>query len=261
MSSDLTLGSVVKSEWIKFRTVRSTVTGVFAMFALTIGLGALIAWATRSHWNSMTQVEQVTFDPVSESLIGIVLSQFAVGVIGTLFITNEYASGSIRTTLAAVPNRMKLVSGKLVVIIASMFVVTEAACFGAFFVGQSIFSGVVPTASISSGGVLRAVFFAGLYLTLLSVLSVALGFIFRHTAACIGIFVTVLLILPLITLAIPESWRVHITKFEPSELGNAMTSVITPSGDLNAWSSLVTLVIYVVVVLAIGATLFQRRDA
>jgi ABC-type transport system involved in multi-copper enzyme maturation permease subunit len=69
------------------------------------------------------------------------------------------------------------------------------------------------------------------------------------------------MILPLITLAIPESWRVHITKFEPSELGNAMTSVITPSGDLNAWSSLVTLVIYVVVVLAIGATLFQRRDA
>jgi ABC-type transport system involved in multi-copper enzyme maturation permease subunit len=261
MSSDLSLGSVVKSEWIKFRTVRSTVTGVFVMFALTIGLGALIAWATRSHWNSMTQVEQVTFDPVSESLIGIVLSQFAVGVIGTLFITNEYASGSIRTTLAAVPNRMKLVSGKLVVIIASMFVVTEAACFGAFFVGQSIFSGAVPTASISSGGVLRAVFFAGLYLTLLSVLSVALGFIFRHTATCIGFFVTVLMILPLITLAIPESWRVHITKFEPSELGNAMTSVITPSGDLNAWSSLVTLVIYVVVVLAIGATLFQRRDA
>ncbi|MHB8379590.1 MAG: ABC transporter permease [Acidimicrobiales bacterium] len=261
MSSDLSLGTVVRSEWIKFRTVRSTLTGVFVMFALTIGLGALIAWATRSHWNTVSAAQQVTFDPVSTSLIGVVFSQFAIGVIGTLLITSEYASGLIRTTLGAVPKRLVLVSGKLVVLMTSMFVVTEVACFAAFFVGQSIFSGVVPTASLSSTSVMRAVIFAGLYLTLLSVVSFSLGLIVRHSAATIGIFVTIVLILPLISLAIPESWRVHIVKFEPSELGNAMTTVVTPSGDFSALKSLLLLFVYAIVVLGAGAFLFRRRDA
>jgi len=65
-------------------------------------LGALIAWATRSHWQTVSTADQVTFDPVSTSLIGIVFSQFAIGVIGSLLITSEYASGLIRTTLGAV---------------------------------------------------------------------------------------------------------------------------------------------------------------
>jgi ABC-type transport system involved in multi-copper enzyme maturation permease subunit len=261
MSSDLSLGSVVRSEWIKFRTVRSTLTGVFVMFVLTIGLGALFAWATRSHWNALSSAEQLTFDPVSTSLIGVVFSQFAIGVIGTLLITSEYASGLIRTTLGAVPKRYLLVSGKLVVLITSMFVVTEVACFAAYFVGQSIFSGVVPTASLNSSAVVRAVIFAGLYLTILSVVSFSLGLIVRHSAATIGIFVTMVLILPLISLAMPQSWRDHVVKFEPSELGTAMTSVVTPSGDLSASRSLLMLVIYAIVVLGAGAFLFQRRDA
>jgi len=261
MSSDLSLGSVIRSEWIKFRTVRSTLTGVFVMFILTIGLGALIAWATKSHWNTVSAAQQVTFDPVSTSLIGVVFSQFAIGVIGTLLITSEYASGLIRTTLGAVPKRLMLVSGKLVVLITSMLVVTEVACFAAFFVGQSIFSGVVPTASLSSASVMRAVIFAGLYLTILSVVSFSLGLIVRHSAATIGIFVTIVLILPLISLAIPESWRVHILKFEPSELGSAMTSVVTPSGDFSASKSLILLGIYAIVVLGAGTFLFRRRDA
>ncbi|HVA53807.1 MAG TPA: ABC transporter permease subunit [Acidimicrobiales bacterium] len=261
MSGDLSLGPVVRSEWIKFRTVRSTLTGVFVMFVLTIGLGALIAWATRSHFHTLSGPEQLTFDPVSTSLIGVVFSQFAIGVIGTLLITSEYASGLIRTTLGAVPKRILLVSGKLVVLITSMFVVTEIACFAAFFVGQRIFLGAVPTASLTSNSVLRAVVFAGVYLTLLSVVSFSLGLIIRHSAAAIGIFVSIVLILPLLSLALPQSWRDHIVKFEPSELGNAMTSVVTPSGDMSALSSLVMLVIYAAVVLVIGTLLFQRRDA
>src|SRR5665213_211591 len=261
MSSDLSLGSVVRSEWIKFRTVRSTRTGVFVMFVLTIGLGALFAWATRSHWSSLSSGEQLTFDPVSTSLAGIIFSQFAVGVIGTLLITNEYATGLIRTTLGAVPKRMILVTAKIIVLVLSILVVTEIACFAAFFVGQSIFSGLVPTASLSNTTVVRAVVFAGIYLTLLCVLSFSLALIVRQSAATIGIFVTLVLILPLISLALPQSWRDHIVKFEPSELGNAMTSVVTPSGDMNAMNSLLMLVFYAVVALGVGTLLFQRRDA
>jgi len=261
MSSDVTLGSTTKSEWIKFHTVRSTVMGVIITFVLTIGLGVLITVAVRGHWTSMATGERLTFDPVSASLDGILFAQFAVGVIGTLFITSEYSSGSIRTTLVAVPNRLTLMAGKLIVLAASMLVVTEIVCFITFLIGQAIFSGVVPTASLSNGTVLRTVIFAGVYLTLLSILGFSLGLILRQSAACISVFTSLLLILPIIAFLLPQSWQHAFSKFEPSELGRAMTSVTGTSGDFSAWGALALLVTYVVVVLGVGTTMLKRRDA
>ncbi len=261
MSSDVTLGSTIRSEWIKFRTVRSTIMGVIITFVLTVGLGALITTAVRAHWHTMNPARQLTFDPVSASLSGILFAQFAVGVIGTLFITSEYSSGSIRTTLAAVPNRLELVWGKLLVLAASMFVVSEIACFITFIMGQAIFSGVVPSASLGSAAVVRTVILAGVYLTLLSVLGFSLGLILRQSAACISVFTSLLLILPIIVFLLPQSWQNTITKFEPSELGHAMTSLTTPTNDFGTWTSLIVLSIYVVVVLGVGTTMLIRRDA
>lgn len=261
MSNNVTLGSTVQSEWIKFRTVRSTIMGVVITFVLTIGLGALITTAVRGHWHSMSPARHLTFDPVSVSLGGILFAQFAVGVIGTLFITSEYSSGSIRTTLAAIPNRVELVLGKLVVLVASMFVVTEVACFITFLMGQAIFSGVVPTASLSNSAVLRTVILAGVYLTLLSVLGFSLGLILRQSAACISVFTSLLLIVPIIFFLLPQSWQNTVAKYEPSQLGHAMASVTPAANDFGAWTALMILVIYVVVVLSAGTTMLIRRDA
>src|SRR5665213_155334 len=104
MSRNVTLGSVVRSEWLKFRTVRSSVTGVIVTFVLTIGLGALVTSLLRAHWSTTSPARELTFDPVMTSLVGVAFAQFAMGVIGSLFVTSEYSSGSIRTTLTAVPN-------------------------------------------------------------------------------------------------------------------------------------------------------------
>ena len=261
MSSDVTLGSTIRSEWIKFRTVRSTIMGVVITFVLTIGLGALITIAVRAHWHSMDPVRKLTFDPVTASLSGILFAQFAVGVIGTLFISSEYSSGSIRTTLAAIPNRLELVWGKLVVLVVSLFVVSEVACFITFVMGQAIFSGVVPTASLSDGAVLRTVILAGVYLTLLSVLGFSLGLILRQSAACISVFTSLLLILPIIVFLLPQSWQNTISKYEPSELGHSMTSVTAQINNFGAWTALIILTIYVAVVLSAGTTMLIRRDA
>ena len=68
----------------------------------------------------LSALRVATFDPVSSSLRGSLFAQFAVGVIGTLFITSEYTSGSIRTTLTAVPNRFRLIAGKFIVLFVTM---------------------------------------------------------------------------------------------------------------------------------------------
>jgi ABC-type transport system involved in multi-copper enzyme maturation permease subunit len=262
MSNDETLLSVAKSEWIKFRTVRSTLMGVIVFSILTIGLGILITSTIRAHWGTMNFGRKLTFDPVSTSLAGVLFAQFAVGVIGSLFITSEYSSGAIRTTLTAVPHRIELALAKLLVLIISMLAVCEVVCIATFLIGQAIYAGVVtPTASLSNGADLRAVLLAGVYLALLAVLGFSLGLILRQSAACISVFVSLLLIVPIIMFLLPQSWQNSYEKFEPSNLGSSMMSV-TPRPDLfGTWSAFAVLLIYVVVVFGVGVGLFQRRDA
>lgn len=261
MSNDVTLWSSTTAEWIKFRSVRSSIMGVIVTFVLTIGLGALIATAVRGHYNQMDPLRRLTFDPTSTSLGGTLFAQFAVGVIGTLFITSEYSSGSIRSTLAAVPRRAQLAFSKVIVLFVSLLVVSEVACFTTFQLGQAIFSGVVPTDSLSNGSVLRSVVFAGVYLTLLSILGYSLGMILRQSAASISVFTSLLLILPIVLFLMPQSWQNHVAKFEPASLGQSMMSKTTAVNGFGAVTSLLILIVYVIVAFATGLALLSRRDA
>jgi ABC-2 type transport system permease protein len=209
----------------------------------------------------MSALRQATFDPVSSSLVGILFGQLAVGVIGTLFITSEYSSGSIRTTLTAVPNRLRLIASKLVVLFVTILVIGEVVCLAAFLIGQKIFFGVVPTATLDNGSVLRSVLLAGVYLALLGILGFSLGLIFRQSGACISLFVTLLLVVPIIGFFFPQSWQNDFQRFEPSALGQSMFSPSAPSNSFGAWTATIILTAFVVVVLVIALTLFKRRDA
>ncbi len=262
MSNDTTLGSVVRSEWIKFRSVRSSLWCVALTFLLTIGLGILVTVVVRVQWHKMSAINKLTFDPVQTSLVGIVFAQFAVGVIGSLFITSEYSTGSIRSTLAAVPKRAQLVAGKLIVLVSCMLVVGEVVSFGAFFIGQAIYSGVVPTASLSDGAVLRTVVFAGFYLTLLAALSFGLGLLIRHSLASISTYVGILLILPLIIAFLPQSWQNDSIRFLPGEgLGHSMTSLQPGPNVFSPWDAFGILALYVAVLAIVSTSSFIRRDA
>jgi len=145
--------------------------------------------------------------------------------------------------------------------VVSMFVVSEIAVFITFQMGQSIFSGVVPTASLATGSVLRSVLLAGVYLTLLAVLGYALGLILRQSAACISVFTSILLIVPIVLFLLPQSWQTSYAKYEPSALGQAMMSPTPAANSFGAGTASVILLVYVIVVLGVGMTLLQRRDA
>jgi ABC-type transport system involved in multi-copper enzyme maturation permease subunit len=261
MSPNISLGSIVRSEWLKFRSVRSSIVGVVLTLVLTIGLAALVTWLIRRNWATTSVLTKATFDPVQTSLVGVILAQFAIGVIGALFVTSEYSSGSMRTTLTAVPKRVELMLGKLIVLIASIFVLSEFCCFVSFLLGQKIFSGVVPTASLSNSSDLRAVIFSGVYLTLFAALSFGLGIIIRHSGASICAIVGILLIVPLIFDFLPQNVREAGDKFLPSELGNVMSSPSLVSHDFGVWTSVILLVVYAVVSVGVGISLFTKRDA
>jgi ABC-2 type transport system permease protein len=257
----VTVVRVIRSEWIKFRSVRSTWTGIGITVLLTIGLGALITSAIRSHWSTMDPLHKLTFDPVSTSLAGVFFAQFAVGVIGANFITAEYSSGAIRTTLSAVPNRFRLIGSKLVVLTVSVLIVSEIASFAAFILGQSIYHGVAPTASLSNPTVVRAVVMTGVYLTMMAILGFSLGLLLRNNAATITTFASMVLILPLIVFMLPTSWQHAITRYEPSQLGAAMRSTINKVDQFTPWVGFTILILYVVVFLVGSLVVFLERDA
>ena len=275
----------ILSEWTKLRSVRSTWIALLVIVVAGIGLSALISNVEAGRWGTLGAADRAQFDPVRFSQAGEFISQFVVGVLGALIVTSEYANGAIRTTLATLPRRTTVLAAKAVVIGAVIFVVSEVTAFASFFVGQAVLtahggktlpegsttltqvkSSFIPVATFSSTGAARAVFFCGIYLTLLALVAFGFGLILRHTAGAISLFVGVLLVIPLIIQILPSSISDSIEKFLPSNLGLAMIVVTTRKTDfagvlLSPGAAAMTLALYTVVIVAVGGWLLARRDA
>jgi hypothetical protein len=256
--------SVLASEWIKIRSVRSTGWSIFAMTLITIGV-AVIAGLTVTHeWSTFSLPDKITFDPTGVSLRGLLFSQLVIGVLGSLVITAEYGTVTIRATLSAVPHRSLVLAAKAVVFAVLALVVGEILSFGAFFIGQALLSSPAPHASLSQPGVLRAVVGGGLLIPVFGLFALGLGAIVRHTAGAITAYVGAILVLPLIIEALPSSLSRPVEKFMPFTIFNAMTSVrhtFDFGPTLSPWTGFALMSAYAAAALLIGGWLMVRRDA
>ena len=256
-----TFGDVLRSEWTKLRSVRSTFWALTATLVLGIGLGAVISAAAAHGYAQSSVSGKLGWDPTAVSLDGIGIATLAIAVLGVLCISSEYSSGMIRTSLIAVPKRGRVLAAKSLVFAGVTFVVGEVTSFAAFFVGQALISGHAPHAALGDPGVARAVVGAGLALTALAVLSVAAGTLLRHPAAAIACMVGVLFVLPGIAQALPDSWRNPVTEFWPTQAGGQLASVHHSAHTLQPWPGFGVMCLFVAIVYAIAWTLLDRRDA
>ena len=169
-----TFADVLRSEWVKFRSVRSTFWALTVTVVLGIGLGAAISAAAAHGYAKSSVSDKLSWDPTGISTSGLAIGSLAIAVLGVLYISSEYSSGMIRTSLIAVPKRGRVLAAKSLVYAVVTFVVGEILSFVAFFLGQALISGHAPHAALGDPGVTRAVVGAGLYLTVLAVLSLSL---------------------------------------------------------------------------------------
>jgi hypothetical protein len=257
----LTLPRVVKAEWIKFRSLRSSWITLVVAAALTIGFGALFCWATMSHWDHLPAREKADFTPAEHSLRGFYLAQMAIGVLGVLVVTGEYSTGMIRASLTAVPKRLPVLWAKTLVFGAVTWVVATVSVLVAFFVGQSILAGKHLDTTLSAPGVTRVVLGMGLYLTAVGLLAVGLGTLVRNTAGGIASVFGVLLVLPVLAEALPSSWQQHVSPYLPSNAGQALTHVAQEQYTMAPWAGFGLLCGYVVVALVAASVVLKRRDA
>ena len=256
-----TFADALRSEWTKLRSLRSTFWALTVTVVLGVGLGAAISAAAAHGYAESSASGKLSWDPTALSLDGIGIATLAIAVLGVLFISSEYSSGMIRTSLIAVPRRGRLLAAKSLVFAGVTFVVGEVTSFTAFFVGQALISGHAPHAALGDPGVARAVVGAGLALTALAVLSVATGALLRHPAAAIAAMIAVLFVLPGIAQALPDSWRNPVIEFWPTQAGGQLASVHQSAHTLQPWPGFGVMCLFVAVVYAIAWTLLDRRDA
>jgi ABC-2 type transport system permease protein len=256
-----TFPDVLRSEWTKFRSVRSTYWALAVTVVLGIALGALISAAEAHGYARLSAAQKLSWDPTGVSGTGMAIAQLAIAVLGVLCVSSEYSSGMIRASLIAVPRRGRILAAKSLVFAAVTFVVGEITTVAAFFAGQALISGHAPVATLGDPGVARALAGAGLYLAALAVLSVAVGTLLRRPAGAIACMVAVLLVLPGIAQALPDSWRNPVTEFWPTQAGSQLTSVYHSAHTLQPWPGFGVMCLFVAIVYAIAWSLLDRRDA
>jgi hypothetical protein len=244
-----------RMEWIKLRSLRST---LWTLLATMVGM-IVIGIVTMANTKPPSPAAAATFDPVNNVLAGVALGQLIVGVLGVLVVTGEYSTGSIRATLAAIPNRRLLLVAKAAVLGMVTLVVGEVVVFVTFFAGRLALDRAVPRPSLGDPGVLRAVVLAGVYLAMVGLIGVALGALIRHTAAAIGALVGLLYVVPA---ALAGLTGVAVARFFPTMIAGNSLAVSKPVAHcLSPWTGFAVLCAYVVVALAVGGWRLARRDA
>jgi ABC-type transport system involved in multi-copper enzyme maturation permease subunit len=252
---------VILSEWTKLHSLRSTRWSVLAAVVLTIGLPAVFAAVTASHWGSMSPHERADRHPLDIALAGVNLSQLAVGVLGVLVVTGEYATGMIRATFTAVPKRLPVLWAKIIVFGVVTFALMLPSVLIAFWVSQAILAGHhILQISLSAPGVARSVFGGAVYLMLFGVFCMALGAIVRNTAGGIATFVALFFVIPPLLNVFPTSWQNAINPWIPNSAWRSIFQLTHSSHSLSPAGGLAVTLGYIAFAVALTALLLARRD-
>src|SRR5499427_2190315 len=250
---------VMRAEWTKLRTQPSAYWTLLTAVSLVVGFGigySLLRVARPPHGAAVA-----SFDPAAISLSGVQLAQIAVGVLGVLLVTSEYATGLIRTTFAAVPRRLPMLWAKAALLAAAITAISLPAAFAAFAGGQSILSRRHLSVPLSQPGVARAVIGSALYLAVVGLLGLGLGALLRSTAAGIAALFGLLFGLQLVAGFLPGSWADDVGKYVPTTAGQAVTLVHPdPVSSLPPWTGFGVFCGYAAVLLGLAALRMRRGD-
>jgi ABC-2 type transport system permease protein len=252
---------LMRSEWTKLRTVRSTMWTLGLTILTGIVLGALATGVTRANWATMSAARRAGYDPIGSSLTGVFFGTFTIGVLGALVMSAEYGTGTIRSVFCAAPRRAKVLVAKVLVFAVVALITSEITSFASFFIGQAFLTAPATHATIGSPGALRAVAGSGLYLCAMGLVALALASIVRHTAGAISAFAGILLLIPLIVQQLPTSLDNDLARYTPLRIGVTLVSGQPQPNTFSPWAGIAILCAYAAVLLVIGGVLLVKRDA
>lgn len=257
--------SVLASEWLKVRTVRSS----YLMLGLSLGgilLGVAVAWAAVETYDSATPAQQAHAAIADLEEVVLMVPQLCMGVLGVLTITSEYTTGLIRTSLAIVPRRWPVLAGKSAIVCLLGLVTGPMVVFGTYVAARWMigdrFGGSYTTPFLDR---LPTLLTSSLTVAVFALLGLGLGATLRSTAGAITILVGLVYVIPIIVGNLPEPWSERLGSVMigalPREIaGDDLTHSVYGS-LLSPVAAAMVLIAYAMLPLLVGAWLMRRKDA
>ncbi|MGW0370846.1 ABC transporter permease [Streptomyces coeruleorubidus] len=249
----VTPARVLRSEWHKLWTLRSTWITLIATSALTAAMGAGLGAAYDG-------TGEGGMDTVVFVLLGTQFAQINLGVLGILATAGEYSTGQIRATMTAVPRRLPVLWSKAAVLAAIAFPLTLLTNLVTFPLAQSFLSGTDQSASFGDSGVLRALVGNAAGLTLLAVLALGIGALVRSVPMAIGAFIGLIMIVPEVLAMLPYEIVDDAVRYFPGKALETLTTAQPLTGTASPGAALLAMILWTTATLTLAAAVLRRRD-
>jgi ABC-2 type transport system permease protein len=227
------LARIIRSEFTKVRSVRSTYRMLFVLVLASITWCVAYCLGTVHQWPIMSAQARSGFDATQDTILGLaLLGQLVIVVLGALMMTSE--------------------------------IVSFATSFATFFPGRILLASTHSPMALSQPGVLRALIVTALYVEVCGLSAFGIGALVRNTAGALTLAYGFLVLVPELTRALPESLHNALMRWVPGgDALNVMTATLGGQHPLmfSAWGELAVFAGYAAILLAVGAVMFSRRDA
>lgn len=266
-------GGIIRSEWVKLVTLRSTWWCLGIIAVLGVGIPTLISFALGSPGQlGPAAADAGYYNWMMATTVPVGFTVLAAAVLGCLVITGEYGTGMIRSTITAAPRRISTLLAKSFVIGATAFVVSLVALALGAALSGAVLSGAGHTIDPGDGRVWVSILLAAAYPALIAVFSTAVGTIIRNSAGAIAAVLGLLLVVPtivqLVGALLQATWVFDLGAFLPSSLGSTMYTPTLGDGmtftqgtiTLEPWQAALAMLAWTAAALLGGALLIKRRD-
>ncbi|MFE6399298.1 ABC transporter permease [Streptomyces alboflavus] len=248
----VTTSRVLRSEWHKLWTLRTTWITLITAAALVLAVGITMG---STYDGDDSEIDTVVF-----VLFGTQLSQICLAVLGILVTAGEYANGMIRASLTAVPRRGPVLWSKAAVFTTVAFTLSLVTNVVTFLVAQLWLAGTDKELSLTDSGVLGALAGSTAAITLLSLIALGLGALLRSVPGGIGAFVGAVLVLPEVIGTLPLDAVDTAVKYFPAQASESLGSITPVEDGVSAGTGLLALTLWAAALLVAASALLKRRD-
>lgn len=277
----VTFGGVLRSEWIKLWSLMSTRILLLLTLAAIVGVGALTVLIRYTYLDEMIrsakeqgqtmtpEMLEASFPPGSGFDLynlpnaGLQIGILILGSLAVLFMSSEYATGMIRSTMNAVPRRTPAFVAKAIILAVISYVITTIAGAVTFLIAMPVFQGMGFDLDWSTDGVLYSIFTGGLYVAGVALIGLSLGTLLRNSAGGITVLVAMFFVLSIaagfMTLIPGEFWK-YVPQYIPSEAGGRFLSVGHTDGVIDPWHGGLIFLGYVLLFLIPAMIVLKKRD-
>ena len=254
----LSFSRIVRSEWVKLRSLPSSYILVASSVAAMVGVGMLGAGgmilAQRDGQPVATQAIQ------SMPMAGLSFGQLLLAALAVLLISSEFGTGMIRPTLTAAPMRTGVLAAKALVAAGIGAVTGATAAFLSYLLIQPILAQEDLDYALENPRMYGLLLATGVYLALAAVLAVNIGVLLRNSAGAIVTVIGLLFVLPTALSMIPGEVAAEILRYLPSEAGSQLMAAEIADGELTRLEGGLVMTAWAVGFTIASVLVFRRRD-